>query len=49
MLLDIGLFGGITAIVTNTLVASADDATSGGAVSDLERLAALHASEAITT
>lgn len=48
MLLGIGLFGAITAIVTNTLVARTDEATPGGAISDLERLAALRASDAIS-
>jgi voltage-gated potassium channel len=48
MLLGIGLFGAITAIVTNTLMASTDHEGSSGALTDLERLAALRASDAIS-
>jgi voltage-gated potassium channel len=48
MLLGIGLFGAITAIVTNTLLASSGANASTSAITDLERLAGLRASEAIS-
>jgi hypothetical protein len=48
MLLGIGLFGAITAIVTNTLLAATDLDGSSAALTDLERLATLRASNAIT-
>jgi voltage-gated potassium channel len=48
MLLGIGLFGAITAIVTNTLLAATDAEGSNGALADLERLATLRASNAIS-
>lgn len=47
MLLGIGLFGAITAIVTNTLLAASHD-DSSDALADLERLAALRATDAIS-
>ena len=48
MLVGIGLFGAITAIVTNTLLTATPDRTSGSALADLERLAGLRASAAIS-
>jgi len=48
MLLGIGLFGAITAIVTSTLVAATEEDAPTGALTDLERLAALRASDAIS-
>jgi voltage-gated potassium channel len=57
MLLGIGLFGAITAIATNSLVYSearlaearlSEARTAGGPVDELERLAALRASDALS-
>lgn len=48
MLLGIGLFGAITAIATTTLVASTEEAPRSQPLDDLERLAVLHASAALT-
>jgi voltage-gated potassium channel len=48
MLVGIGLFGAITAIVTNTLLSSTPDRASTSALADLERLASLRASESIS-
>ena len=46
--LGIGLFGAITAIVTNTLLAASSVSNTTASLSDLERLAGLHASKAIS-
>ena len=48
MLLGIGLFGAITAIVTNTLLTATGGKSSSSALADLERLAGLRASESIS-
>jgi voltage-gated potassium channel len=48
MLVGIGLFGAITAIVTNTLLAATPEKTSNVALADLERLADLRASDVIS-
>lgn len=48
MLLGIGLFGAITAIVTSTLLASTGSDRASSALGDLERLAELRASDAIS-
>jgi voltage-gated potassium channel len=48
MLIGIGLFGAITAIVTNTLLAARADTGSRSALADVERLAGLRASGAIS-
>lgn len=48
MVLGIGLFGAVTAIATNTVLSSSRDDARDHAVADLERLAALHAANAIT-
>ena len=48
MLIGIGLFGVVTAIVTNTLLAATPGSGSNSALADLERLAGLRASQAIS-
>ena len=48
MLIGIGLFGAITAIVTNTLLSAAPGRDSASALADLERLAGLRAFDAIS-
>lgn len=48
MLIGIGLFGAITAIVTNTLLAASGGNASRSALTDLERLAGLRALDAIS-
>ena len=48
MVLGIGLFGALTAIVTNTLVTARSTDSSGKALADLERLAALRAADIVT-
>jgi voltage-gated potassium channel len=48
MLIGIGLFGAITAIVTNTLLVASGGDASTSALTELERLAGLRASGAIT-
>lgn len=48
MLLGIGLFGAVTAIVTNTLLAASSGTSSTSALADLERLASLWESDAIS-
>jgi voltage-gated potassium channel len=48
MLVGIGLFGAITAIVTNTLLAASGGNVSTAPLVDLERLAGLRSSEAIS-
>ena len=48
MVLGIGLFGALTAIVTNTLVTARATDSSGKALDDLERLAALRADDIVT-
>lgn len=48
MLVGIGLFGSITAIVTNTLLAASRGSAPTSALAELERLARLHASKAIS-
>jgi voltage-gated potassium channel len=48
MLLGIGLFGAVTAIVTNTLLAASQRNSSSSALADLERLAGLRESDAIS-
>jgi voltage-gated potassium channel len=48
MLLGIGLFGAITAIATNTLLASREESPVRTVMDDLERLATLRAAQAIS-
>jgi len=48
MLLGIGLFGAVTAIVTNTLLAASKGNSSSSALGDLELLAGLRESDAIS-
>jgi voltage-gated potassium channel len=48
MLVGIGLFGAITAIVTNTLLSATRDRASTSVLADLERLTRLRASESLS-